>query len=45
MVALVQRLEGTGKGSEVDFFNPEELAKLMEQSEELGKQLDKKEEE
>jgi hypothetical protein len=43
MVALVQRLEG-GKASEVDFFNPEELAKLMEQSEELGKQLDKKDE-
>jgi hypothetical protein len=44
MVALVQRLEGGAKGSEVDFFNPEELAKLMEQSEELGKQLDKKDE-
>jgi len=45
MVALVQRLEGGGKTSEADFFNPEELAKLMEQSEELGKQLDKKDEE
>jgi len=45
MVALVQRLEGGAKGSEADFFNPEELAKLMEQSEELGKQLDKKDEE
>jgi hypothetical protein len=44
MVALVQRLEGGGKTSEVDFFNPEELAKLMEQSEEIGKQLDKKDE-
>ena len=44
MVALVQRLEGGGKASEADFFNPEELAKLMEQSEELGKQLDKKDE-
>jgi len=44
MVALVQRLEG-GKGTETDFFNPEELAKLMEQSEELGKQLDKRDEE
>lgn len=42
MVALVQRLENGGKTSETDFFNPEELAKLMEQSEELGKQLDKK---
>ena len=42
MVALVQRLEsGGGKGSESDFFNPEELAKLMEQSEQLGKNLDK----
>lgn len=41
MVALVQRLEGGGKASEADFFNPEELAKLMEQSTELGKQLDK----
>lgn len=42
MVALVQRLEGGAKGSESDFFNPEELAKLMEQSEELGKDLEKK---
>ena len=41
MVALVQRLEGGAKGSETDFFNPEELARLMEQSEELGKTLDK----
>lgn len=44
MVALVQRLEGGAKGSESDFFNPEELAKLMEQSEELGKKLDDKKE-
>jgi hypothetical protein len=42
MVALVQRLEGGGKASETDFFNPEELARLMEQSEELGKSMDKK---
>ena len=42
MVALVQRLESGGKSSEADFFNPEELAKLMEQSQELGKDLDKK---
>ena len=42
MVALVQRLESGGKGSESDFFNPEELAKLMEQSQELGKNLDDK---
>lgn len=44
MVALVQRLEGGAKSAEADFFNPEELAKLMEQSEELGKKLDKKDE-
>lgn len=41
MVALVQRLEGGGKSTEADFFNPEELAKLMEQSQELGKDLNK----
>lgn len=45
MVALVQRLESGGGKEAVDFFNPEELARLMEQSEELGKGLDKKEEE
>lgn len=44
MVALVQRLESGGKGGEADFFNPEELARLMEQSEELGKKLEDKEE-
>lgn len=42
MVALVQRFDNGAKGAEADFFNPEELAKLMEQSEELGKTLDKK---
>jgi hypothetical protein len=41
LVALVQRLEGGNKATESDYFNPEELAKLMEQSEELGKQLEK----
>jgi hypothetical protein len=45
MVALVQRLESSGGKEVVDFFNPEELARLMEQSQELGKDLDKKEEE
>lgn len=45
MVALVQRLEGGGKNAEADFFNPEELAKLMEQSEELGKESLKKDQE
>jgi len=45
MVALVQRLESSGGKEVVDFFNPEELARLMEQSQELGRDLDKKEEE
>jgi hypothetical protein len=40
MLAIVQRMEGTGKGGETDYFNPEELAKLMEQSQELGKSDD-----
>ena len=44
MVALVQRLESSGGKEVIDFFNPEELARLMEQSQELGKDLDKKEE-
>jgi hypothetical protein len=45
MVALVQRLESGGGKEVADFFNPEELARLMEQSQELGKDLDRKEEE
>jgi type I restriction-modification system DNA methylase subunit len=44
MVALVQRLESGGGKDAADFFDPEELARLMEQSQELGKDLDKKEE-
>lgn len=44
MVALVQRLESGGKGSEADFFDPEELARLMEQSQEIGKDIKKEEE-
>ena len=44
MVALVQRLESGGGKDAADFFDPEELARLMEQSLELGKDLDKKEE-
>jgi hypothetical protein len=40
MVALVQRLEG-GKSTESDFFSHEELAKLVEQSQELGKDIGK----
>jgi len=40
MLAIVQRMENGGKSTEADFFNPEELAKLMEQSQELGKELD-----
>lgn len=43
MIALVQRFEGASKGQEADFFNPEELAKLLEQSAEIGKTVDKKE--
>ena len=43
MVALVQRFDNGSKDS-TDFFDPEELAKLMEQSQEIGKDLDKKEE-
>jgi hypothetical protein len=43
MVALVQRLEGSGNKDSNDFFDPEELAKLMEQSQEIGKDIDKKE--
>jgi len=42
MAAIVQRAEGA-KGDMPDFISPEELAKLVEQSEELGKDLDKKE--
>ena len=44
MLAIVQRMEGGGKGGDTDFLNPEELAKLMEQSEEIGKTLNKEEE-
>jgi len=42
MLAIVQRMEGS-KSAETDFFNPEELAKLVEQSEQLGNDIDKKE--
>ena len=45
MVALVQRLESGGNKDAADFFDPEELAKLMEQSEEVGKKLDKEDKE
>ena len=45
MVALVQRLESGGNKDAADFFDPEELARLMEQSEEVGKKLDKDEKE
>lgn len=45
MLTVVQRMESGGKSDSNDFFDPEELAKLMEQSEEIGKSLDKKEEE
>lgn len=42
MVALVQRLEGGAKGTDSDYFNPEELAKLMEQSEAISVKADQK---
>ena len=45
MVALVQRFDNAGNKDSSDFFDPEELAKLMEQSQELGKDQLKKEEE
>lgn len=40
MVALVQRLEGGKGGDSADFFDPEELARLVEQSEELNKSVE-----
>jgi hypothetical protein len=39
MAAIVQRSEG-GKSDSNDLISPEELAKLLEQSEELGKDID-----
>jgi len=44
MVSIVQRMEGSGKSDPSDFFDPEELSRLMEQSQEIGKSIDKKEE-
>lgn len=41
MIAIVQRMEGSGKNDSEDYFNPEELARLMEQSQELGKDINK----
>lgn len=43
MLSLVPKLEGGDKGTVSDFFDPEELSKLLEQSEELGKGLEKEE--
>jgi hypothetical protein len=45
MVALVQRFDNGGSKDSSDFFDPEELAKLVEQSQELGKDQLKKGEE
>lgn len=42
MAAIVQRSEGS-KSDSSDFISPDELAKLLEQSEELGKDLEKEE--
>lgn len=44
MLAVVQKLENTGKSDVADFFDPEELSKLLEQSEEIGKSIEGKEE-
>jgi hypothetical protein len=38
MAAIVQRMDGKGSDS-TDLISPEELSKLLEQSEELGKTL------
>ena len=43
MLAIVQRMDGGSKDT-VDFFDPEELARLMEESEKIGKDKDKQEE-
>jgi hypothetical protein len=42
MLAVVQKIENTGKGDMTDFFDPAELAKLLEQSEEIGKSVEDK---
>jgi hypothetical protein len=44
MLAIVQRMDGGNKGSDSDFFDPEELARLMEESEKIGKDKDKQDE-
>ena len=43
MLAIVQRMDGGPKDT-TDFFDPEELARLMEESEKIGKDKDKQEE-
>jgi hypothetical protein len=43
MLAIVQRMDGGSKDT-TDFFDPEELARLMEESEKIGKDKDKQEE-
>ena len=43
MLAIVQRMDGGSKDT-ADFFDPEELARLMEESEKIGKDKDKQEE-
>ncbi|HMS90716.1 MAG TPA: hypothetical protein PKC87_00635 [Candidatus Absconditabacterales bacterium] len=40
LAAIIQRMDGNGKGETGDYISPEELAKLLEQSEELGKGLE-----
>jgi hypothetical protein len=43
MLAIVQRMDGGSKDTS-DFFDPEELARLMEESEKIGKDKDKQDE-
>lgn len=44
MLAIVQRMDSGASKDTSDFFDPEELARLMEESEKLGKDKDKQEE-
>lgn len=41
MAAIVQRSEGSSGESASDFISPEELAKLLDASNEIGKDIDK----
>lgn len=43
MLAIVQRMDNGGPKDGTDFFDPEELARLMEESEKIGKDKSKQE--